>query len=101
MSMNNIDLDFEQDTIVPIKVIGVGGGGGNAVNRMITSGLNTVAEYVSINTDPMALKYSKATYKLHIGGKRTGAGGKPEEGRLAAEENRDDVAAAIEIVFIF
>ena len=104
MSMNNIDLDFEQDTIVPIKVIGVGGGGGNAVNRMITSGLNTVAEYVSINTDPMALKYSKATYKLHIGGRRTGAGGKPEEGRLAAEENRDDVAAAIgkdtQMVFI-
>ncbi|MBR5559193.1 MAG: cell division protein FtsZ [Oscillospiraceae bacterium] len=93
--MNNIDLDFDQDYIVPIKVIGVGGGGGNAVNRMVTSGMSSVAEYVSINTDPMALKYSQATYKLHIGGKRTGAGGKPEEGRLAAEESRDDIAAAI------
>jgi len=95
MAMNNIDLDFEQDFIVPIKVIGVGGGGGNAVNRMINSGMSSVAEYVSINTDPMALKYSQATYKLHIGGRRTGAGGKPEEGRLAAEESRDDIAAAI------
>ena len=95
MAMNNIDLDFDQDYIVPIKVIGVGGGGGNAVNRMVTSGMSSVAEYVSINTDPMALKYSQATYKLHIGGKRTGAGGKPEEGRLAAEESRDDIAAAI------
>jgi len=95
MPMNNIDLDFEQDFIVPIKVIGVGGGGGNAVNRMVSSGMSSVAEYVNINTDPMALKYSQATYKLHIGGKRTGAGGKPEEGRLAAEECRDDIAAAI------
>ncbi len=95
MPMNNIDLDFDQDYIVPIKVIGVGGGGGNAVNRMVNSGMNSVAEYVSINTDPMALKYSQATYKLHIGGRRTGAGGKPEEGRLAAEEGRDDIAAAI------
>ena len=95
MPINNIDLDFEQDFIVPIKVIGVGGGGGNAVNRMVSSGMSSVAEYVNINTDPMALKYSQATYKLHIGGKRTGAGGKPEEGRLAAEECRDDIAAAI------
>ncbi len=104
MAMNNIDLDFDQDYIVPIKVIGVGGGGGNAVNRMIGSGMNSVAEYVTINTDPMALKYSQATYKLHIGGKRTGAGGKPEEGRMAAEECRDDIAAAIgkdtQMVFI-
>lgn len=95
MPINNIDLDFEEQAVVPIKVIGVGGGGGNAVNRMIGSGMNSVAEYISINTDPMALKFSKATYKLHIGGRRTGAGGKPEEGRKAAEESREEIAAAI------
>ena len=104
MPINNIDLDFEEQDFIPIKVIGVGGGGGNAVNRMIDSGMSSIAEYISINTDSQALKFSKATYKLHIGGRRTGAGGKPEEGRRAAEECREEIAAAIgkdtQMVFI-
>ena len=66
----------------------MGGGGGNAVNRMIESAMDSV-EFISINTDSQALNASKATYKLHIGGKLTkgkGAGGFPEKGQKAAEK---------------
>lgn len=104
MNMNfHIDNDFERE--VAIKVIGVGGGGGNAVNRMVMSGMKSV-EFISINTDNQALKHSQATYKIHIGEKLTkgkGAGGSPEKGQRAAEENRDEIATALkgtDMVFI-
>ncbi len=76
-----------------IKVIGVGGGGSNAVNRMIESGLKKV-DFIAVNTDMQALKLSKAQTKLPIGSKLTGglgAGGVPETGEKAAQENRDDI----------
>ena len=102
MQMNfNIDNnDFEKET--NIKVVGVGGGGGNAVNRMVSEGVHS-AEF---NTDNQALKRSLAAQKIHIGVKLTrgqGAGGIPEKGQRAAEENRDEIAAALkgtDMVFI-
>ena len=98
-----IDNDF--DNIVQIKVIGVGGGGGNAVDRMVTTGVHGV-EFISVNTDKQALFRSKATQKIQIGEKVThgkGAGSKPEMGQKAAEESREAIAAAIrgsDMVFI-
>ena len=93
------------EVVANIKVVGVGGGGGNAVNRMIDSGMKGV-EFISINTDDQALRRSKATHKLSIGGKLTGgkgAGGFPDRGQRAAEESRDAIVAALkgtEMVFI-
>ena len=92
-------FEFEQglDNVVIIKVIGVGGGGGNAVNRMVENGVQGV-EFVSINTDMQALNYSQATTKIQIGEKLTkgqGAGANPEIGRKAAEESKDQIAAAL------
>lgn len=98
------------DDIVPgrvanIKVIGVGGGGGNAVNRMIASEVAGV-EFWSINTDAQALTHTVALRRLQIGQKLTrglGAGGNPAIGQKAAEESRDEIAAALEnadLVFI-
>jgi cell division protein FtsZ len=81
-----------------IKVVGIGGGGSNAVNRMITAGLRGV-EFIAINTDAQALALSNADKKLHIGGKLTkglGAGGDPEIGRQAAEESREDLTESLE-----
>lgn len=102
----NFTLDNnDNDTIVNIKVVGVGGGGGNAVDRMISSGMKSV-EFVSINTDQQVLKNSKATYKIQIGTKLTkgrGAGGQPEQGALAAEESRDEIASILkgsQMIFI-
>lgn len=102
----DIILDHnESDTLVNIKVVGVGGGGGNAVDRMITGGMKSV-EFVSINTDQQVLKNSKATYKMQIGSKLTkglGAGGKPESGAMAAEESREEIAALLkgcQMIFI-
>ena len=100
-------FEFEQglDNVVNIKVIGVGGGGGNAVNRMVENGVQGV-EFVSINTDMQALNYSQATTKIQIGEKLTkgqGAGANPEIGRKAAEESKDQIAAALantKMVFI-
>ncbi len=98
-----IDNDFE--SAVQIKVIGVGGGGGNAVNRMISSGV-LGAEFIAVNTDKQVLVHSKATHKIQIGEKSThgqGAGGKPEIGAKAAEESRDSIADALkgtDMVFI-
>ena len=88
-----------------IKVVGVGGGGGNAINRMIVSGMKGV-EFIAMNTDSQILKFSKATYKLQLGGKLTkgkGAGGDAERGRRAAEESHDEITAALkgtDMVFI-
>ncbi len=91
--------------VADIKVIGVGGGGGNAINRMIGGGLEGV-EFISINTDSQALISSQADKKLQIGEKLTkglGAGGDPKVGQKAAEESRNEIAAALEgadMVFI-
>ena len=101
----NIDLDNDFNKVVAIKVVGVGGGGGNAVDHMCNSGMSSV-EFVSVNTDIQALRFSSATYKLHIGDKLTrgmGAGGDPEKGQKAAEESKEEIAAALkgtDMVFI-
>ena len=98
-----LDEDFEKS--VNIKVAGIGGGGGNAVNRMIASGMKSV-EFISINTDQQALYHSKATHKMQIGEKLTkgrGAGGEPEKGQRAAEESREEIASALkgtQMIFI-
>ena len=95
----------ENDTIVNIKVIGVGGGGGNAVDRMIMSGMQSV-DFVAVNTDQQVLRNSKAAYKIQIGSKLTkgrGAGGRPEQGTMAAEESREEIASILkgsQMVFI-
>jgi cell division protein FtsZ len=98
--------DIVPSSIARIKVIGVGGGGGNAVNRMIASNVTGV-EFWSINTDAQALaQSSSAPNRLQMGQKITrglGAGGNPAIGQKAAEESRDDIAAALEncdLVFI-
>ncbi len=81
-----------------IRVIGVGGGGSNAVNRMIAEGLKGV-DFLTVNTDAQALQFSKAPVRLQIGDKLTkglGAGGKAEIGEKAAEESQDDLYAALE-----
>lgn len=99
------ELDNDFENIVQIKVIGVGGGGGNALDRMVTSGVKCV-EFVSVNTDKQALIRSKATQKIQIGEKIThgkGAGSKPEIGQKAADESREAIAAAMkntDMVFI-
>jgi cell division protein FtsZ len=81
-----------------IKVVGVGGGGSNAVNRMIAAGLQGV-EFIAVNTDLQALQLSKADIKIQIGAKLTkglGAGANPEIGRRAAEESREDLVRALD-----
>ena len=101
----NFGMDAEAKKLVTIKVVGVGGGGGNAVNRMVDCAMDSV-DFISINTDSQALNYSKASYKLHIGEKMTkgqGAGGVPDRGQKAAEENREEIASALkdaDMVFI-
>jgi cell division protein FtsZ len=88
-----------------MKVIGVGGGGGNAVNRMIAEDLDGV-EFISVNTDAQALKLAQSQLKIQIGKKLTrglGAGARPEIGRQAIEESREDIARVLEgadLVFI-
>jgi cell division protein FtsZ len=88
-----------------MKVVGVGGGGGNAVNRMIEEGLQGV-EFISVNTDSQALATSKSDIKLQIGKKLTrglGAGARPEIGRQAIEENRDEIGPMLtgaDMVFV-
>lgn len=97
--------DIVPGSIAKIKVIGVGGGGGNAVNRMIASNIAGV-EFWTINTDAQALTYSDSNNRLQMGQKLTrglGAGGNPAIGQKAAEESRDDIATALEgadLVFI-
>ncbi len=97
--------DFTGESFAQIKVVGVGGGGGNAVNRMINEGLGGV-EFIAVNTDNQALMLSKAKTRVRIGDKLTrglGAGGNPEIGRKAAEESQDDlyeVLRGADMVFI-
>ncbi|WP_033829299.1 cell division protein FtsZ [Bacillus andreraoultii] len=93
-------LDFETyvDQLATIKVIGVGGGGNNAVNRMIEHGVQGV-EFIAVNTDAQALNLSKAEIKLQIGGKLTrglGAGANPDVGRKAAEESKEQLEEVIQ-----
>lgn len=89
-----------------IKVIGVGGGGGNALNCIACAGITGNVDYIAINTDIQALKNSKATEKIQIGSKLThglGAGAKPEIGEASAQESRDEIAEVIkdaDMVFI-
>ncbi len=103
--MMNFDMDSELDLCVAIKVAGVGGGGGNAVNRMMEAGVQSV-EFVSLNTDKQALDRSRATHKIQLGdrtSKGRGAGGNPEKGQRAAEESRDAIEAALkgtQMVFV-
>ncbi|MBQ1339167.1 MAG: cell division protein FtsZ [Ruminococcus sp.] len=103
MSDFNYEEALEPD--VNIKVIGVGGGGGNAVNCMVESGVNNI-EYIAVNTDAKALNKSKATTRIPIGTKLTkgrGAGNKPEVGQKSAEENRDEIETHLkgaDMVFI-
>ena len=98
-------LDTGPDNVVTIKVIGVGGGGNNVVNRMVKSGTKGV-DFIAVNTDKQALAVSSATFKIQIGEKLTGgqgAGSDPEVGRKSAEESRNQIAKALEdtdMVFI-
>ena len=92
-----MDYDLPVAAIAQIKVLGVGGGGNNAVNRMINANIKS-AQFVAINTDKQALYLSKADLRLQIGEKLTrglGAGGMPEIGEKAAEESREAITEAI------
>ncbi|MBL3198962.1 cell division protein FtsZ, partial [Klebsiella pneumoniae] len=94
-----------QDQLANIKVIGVGGGGNNAVNRMIEHGVQGV-DFIAVNTDAQALNLSKAETKMQIGGKLTrglGAGANPEVGKKAAEESKEQIQEALrgaDMVFV-
>ncbi|MBR0466325.1 MAG: cell division protein FtsZ [Clostridia bacterium] len=93
----SFEVADDMEKVVCIKVVGVGGGGGNAINRMVAAGVRGV-EFVAINTDKAALFLSKADQKIQIGEKSSlgmGAGGNPENGRMAAEESRDEITNAI------
>ncbi|MFS0782392.1 cell division protein FtsZ [Bacillus sp. 1P06AnD] len=100
-------LEFESnlDALATIKVIGVGGGGNNAVNRMIEHGVQGV-DFIAVNTDAQALNLSKAEVKMQIGSKLTrglGAGANPEVGKKAAEESREQIEEALrgaDMVFV-
>jgi len=100
-----LDFDVEVEQFANIKVVGIGGGGNNAINRMIDSGLKGV-EFIAVNTDAQALYLSKADKKIQIGEKLTkglGAGANPEIGRKAAEESKDimeEVLQGADMIFI-
>ncbi|WP_077309746.1 cell division protein FtsZ [Terribacillus halophilus] len=93
-----LEFDTNMETLATIKVIGVGGGGSNAVNRMIEHGVQGV-EFIAVNTDSQALNLSKADVKMQIGAKLTrglGAGANPEVGRKAAEESKEQIQEALQ-----
>lgn len=100
-----LEFDTNLDQLATIKVIGVGGGGNNAVNRMIEHGVKGV-EFIAVNTDAQALNLSKAEVKMQIGGKLTrglGAGANPEVGKKAAEESKEqleEVLKGSDMVFV-
>ncbi|WP_176234067.1 cell division protein FtsZ, partial [Candidatus Hakubella thermalkaliphila] len=100
-----IEFDLEMEQFAQIKVIGVGGGGSNAVNRMIAAGLRGVG-FISVNTDAQALYSANSECKLQIGEKLTkglGAGANPEIGAQAAEESREEIKQALkgaDMVFV-
>ena len=101
----NAEFDIDMEQFAQIKVVGVGGGGNNAINRMIQYGLKGV-DFISINTDKQALYLSQSNHKIQIGEKITkglGAGANPEIGQKAAEESREEIQHALEgsdMVFI-
>lgn len=103
--MGRYEIDTDDSKVVQIKVVGVGGGGGNAVNRMVHCNIQDV-EFVAVNSDKPALSKSTATHKILIGEKVTkgmGAGAKPEIGARAAEESKEaltDVLTGADMVFI-
>ena len=93
--MFEFDVDLEQ--FANIKVVGVGGGGNNAVNRMIENDVKGI-EFIVVNTDKQALYSSKAEVKIQIGDKLTrglGAGANPEIGKKAAEESRSEIQESL------
>jgi cell division protein FtsZ len=95
---SRFSFDIDGQDNAKIKVVGVGGGGGNAVNNMIHKGLTSV-EYIALNTDAQALKNSMADLTIQVGANLTnglGAGARPEIGREAVEENRHEIEEAIE-----
>lgn len=100
-----LDFDTNMEELATIKVIGVGGGGNNAVNRMIEHGVEGV-EFIAVNTDSQALNLSMAESKIQIGGKLTrglGAGANPEVGKKAAEESKEqleEVLKGADMVFV-
>lgn len=100
-----LEFDFETESLAHIKVIGVGGGGCNAVNRMIEAGVRNV-DFITVNTDAQALHLSKAVDRIQIGEKLTrglGAGANPDIGKRAAEETREAVMNALkgaDMVFV-
>ncbi|HZG70831.1 MAG TPA: cell division protein FtsZ [Chondromyces sp.] len=100
-----LEFDTSLDSLATIKVIGVGGGGNNAVNRMIEHGVQGV-EFIAVNTDAQALNLSKAEIKMQIGAKLTrglGAGANPEVGKKAAEESKEQIEEALrgaDMVFV-
>ncbi|MED4571173.1 cell division protein FtsZ [Brevibacillus agri] len=100
-----LEFDMDMESFARIKVIGCGGGGSNAVNRMIAGGVKGV-EFITLNTDAQALQLSSADIKLQIGEKLTrglGAGANPEIGKKAAEESRDMIENALrgaDMVFV-
>ena len=105
MIMDNEDLGYMMDGTATIKVVGVGGAGNNAVNRMIESGIKNV-EFISVNTDRQALQLSKANSKIQIGEKLTrglGAGANPDIGAQAAEESKselEEILKGADMVFV-
>lgn len=100
-----LEFEFEMEQLARIKVIGVGGGGSNAVNRMIDNGVKSV-EFITVNTDAQALHFAKSEHKLQIGDKLTrglGAGANPEVGKKAAEESRELISNTLkgaDMVFV-
>ncbi|MGB4043390.1 MAG: cell division protein FtsZ, partial [Thermacetogeniaceae bacterium] len=91
-------MEVDTNQFADIKVVGVGGGGGNAVNRMIQADLKGV-HFIAVNTDAQALNLSLAEHKMQIGSKLTkglGAGADPEIGKKAAEESRDELMQALQ-----
>ena len=99
------EMDVQFTTVAKMKVVGVGGAGGSAVNRMVDAGLSGV-EFIAVNTDAMALDNNRAPNRIQIGERITkglGAGANPDIGRQAMEEDRDKIAAALDgadMVFI-
>lgn len=99
------EIKPEVETFAKIKVVGVGGGGGSSINRMVEGGIKGV-EFIAVNTDVQALHYNKASKKLHIGKSITrglGAGMNPELGKQAAEESQNDIRDALkeaDMVFV-
>src|SRR5690606_18339921 len=99
------EIDHKEKPVAKLKVIGVGGAGGNAVNRMVQSGLHGV-EFIALNTDAMALQKNQAEFKIQIGSKKTnglGAGADPQVGMLSMQEDIDrlkDLLEGADMVFI-